>query len=404
MDPVQSVVSVQRAFKRIGENEIYSLIFQAIKDVDGWGEKLRRDNRVLLKPNFAFPYPSNTGITTDPRLIAAVIRFLRENGMKKIMVGESSMHGIDTEKAYQVTGLRRIAERLGAKVVDLKKTPVKELKIAHGQILRKVQVFAPVLETDLIINLPKLKTHLSTSITGSLKNLKGFLPDSEKLRFHKIGLNRAIADLNKTIPTNFTIVDGIVALEGLGPGIGGEAVELNLIIAGQDPVAVDSICARLYGYEPEDVPHIVAAGEHGLGNSNLNRIVIKGCPLNKILERSLKSYPKTTDALASPPNLKIIDGNPCCSCIGVIAASINRLEASGDLAKIEEAKLFTGLGYQSGERPLRKRKGERIVLVGDCLRKYQNRGFFVPGCPPRSKLLASTIRKADLKNKPSRKR
>jgi uncharacterized protein (DUF362 family) len=185
---------------------------------------------VGLKPNFVVAKPASSGATTSPRVIAGVIEFLRDLGVTDITIMEGAWAGDSTVRAWKACGCVELEKKYGVRLQDLKADRTQSVSAAGTQI----EVCASPLEVDRLVNLPVLKGHCQTVMTCALKNLKGCLPDSEKRRFHSIGLHRPIAALNTVIHPDLILVDalcGDVTFEE-----GGNPLEMNRLILGRDPV------------------------------------------------------------------------------------------------------------------------------------------------------------------------
>jgi uncharacterized protein (DUF362 family) len=191
----------------------------------------------------------------------------------------------DTLAAFQTMGITDIAKRWDVELVDLNSHDSLDLDVPDGLILDWVRVGRSVIEADVIINVPVLKTHRGTLLSACVKNMGvGCATREEKKRLHRLGINEALVDVYSLVRPSFNVVDAIVALEGDGPNLPpGKAKPLGLIIAGRDGVAVDAVCSAIIGLNPKKVEHLKLAHEQGLGNCDLNNIEIKGESLEKVV-------------------------------------------------------------------------------------------------------------------------
>ena len=231
---------------------------------------LPTDTRIGLKPNFVIPSPSENGATTHPEIAEGILRYFYERGFRNLAIMESSWAGQrNTEEAFRICGFESLAKRYGAQFYDMKKDVSVELSV-DGLTLRICR--KPLLETDFLINLPVLKAHCQTSMTCSLKNLKGCIPDAEKRRFHQLGLTRQFACLAKALPTHLTVVDAICG--DLTFEEGGHPVHMDRLIGGVDPVLVDSYGATLLGYDIKSIKYLPLAEKLGVGSTDLSKAVI----------------------------------------------------------------------------------------------------------------------------------
>ncbi len=247
---------------------------------------LSRRKPILIKPNYINSKHPSTGITTDSRVIEGIIQFLRGRKIEEIIIGEGSGWA-DTFEAFKVAGVDAVAERWGVKLVDLNKDKFIEAKTPNSLALKKIKIAKTALEST-IISVPKLKLHRIATVTLSLKNMMGAL--ASKGSMHKGSLSKNIADLASVLRPSISVVDGIIA--GEGHETSEDPVEMNLVIAGIDPVAVDAVGAAVMSIQPTDVKHLLLAEKKGLGTCNLEDITVVGEPIEKIkrkFHRSLSS-------------------------------------------------------------------------------------------------------------------
>jgi uncharacterized protein (DUF362 family) len=237
--------------------------------------------KVLIKPNLMMGALWTTGITVNPFIVGLLIKELKKERIE-VIVGEGAGWGCPSDDAFKATGITELCRKLEVPLVDFKRGETVRIPVPNGSVLKYIVVDRVVPECDYIINVAKMKTHCETIASLSLKNMKGFIAeDKERLRFHLLDVNRCLVDLNRTIRADFSIVEGIIALEGIGPLFPGKPKPVGVLAGGSDPVAVDSVCARIMGMDPSEIRHIQYAFEAGLGNIDLDSIEVSGgsCPL-----------------------------------------------------------------------------------------------------------------------------
>lgn len=219
-----------------------------------------------------------TGNTTDLRLLVAVIRLLKERGFHDITIGDGTSSGFYRNKIDVISRLRidRLARRFGVKTLDLNYTPHEAIDFEEET---KVRVSKLCREADLFINLPKLKMHFETMMSVCLKNLIGCLVGLDSKQKVHDSLAKNILHLNRALKPHLHIVDGLIGMEGTGPSRG-TPVKMNLVIAGDDPFAVDLLCARLVGVDHWEVPVLRTALRLGSATSEHVRHV-DGLDLSK---------------------------------------------------------------------------------------------------------------------------
>ena len=221
---------------------------------------------VLIKVNFITDMTWDTGATTDPVVVEAIIEKLRDLPVT-VYVVESDATITNATKAFEKTGMKAMCDRVGVECINLRYTKPKDkvkLIVPNEEVLGSVTVPKIVMESA-IISAAKLKTHVNTGVTLGMKNMFGLLPDKFKAKYHAKGINKVIVDINTVIKPQLTVIDGFVGMEGRGP-VEGTPVHMNLIITSKDVVAADSTGCRVMGIDPHDVSHIRRAHEKGLGN------------------------------------------------------------------------------------------------------------------------------------------
>ena len=221
-----------------------------------------RDKVVLLKPNLIAIDPQ--GITnTNPAVIAAARESFLRLGASDVLIGDGSGIERDSQAILESMRMREFAGPLAKIFVDLNIDDV-DLVTLKTRASRLKELYFPktVCHADFLVSMPKLKTHHWAGVTLSLKNMFGVVPGGcygwPKNVLHWAGIDRAILDINAAVRPDFAIVDGIVGMEGNGP-IQGATKSTGVLILGDDPVAVDSTCARVMGLLPEKIKHIAQA-------------------------------------------------------------------------------------------------------------------------------------------------
>jgi uncharacterized protein (DUF362 family) len=241
--------------------------------------------RVVLKPNLVEHDPHGI-VNTHPALIGAVVDAVRRAGARQVVVAEGPGHYRDTEHLLTVTGLDAVLREHGVPYVDLNNDDVQPIRVRSRYTgLRRLYLPETLLTADVIISMPKLKTHHWAGVTLSLKNMFGCIPGAvygwPKNVLHWAGIHESILDINSTLPVpRFTIVDAIVGMEGNGP-IQGEARPCGALVLGPDPVAVDATAARLMTIEPRKVRYLAEAGRF-LGNMAEERIDQIAEPIDRL--------------------------------------------------------------------------------------------------------------------------
>lgn len=248
----------------------------ALAPLGGMARFVRPGMRVLLKPGLMTALPPEQGVTTHPALVQAAAEMVQESG-GKVWIGDSPAGPVENGPlVYRKSGIADAAARVGARLIQFDGATWKRLNGADYFIAH------PVLEADLVINLPKLKTHVFTLYTGAVKNLFGSIPGVRKREAHYIapqaaGFAHVLADVLELVRPGLTIMDGVIGLEGNGPGAGGTMHQYGCLAASTDPVALDAVISNAMGYRPGQVLHLVESGARGLGETDRDAIQVRGC-------------------------------------------------------------------------------------------------------------------------------
>ncbi|MGO8806195.1 MAG: DUF362 domain-containing protein [Candidatus Bathyarchaeia archaeon] len=257
-------------------------VWKALELID-YKSALAGYKRALIKVNFINTQTWDSGATTDPIVVEAIILRLKELGVEPIVV-ESDATMTNADEAYEATGMKEMVERNGVKFINLRNEKDKvKIPVPDCETLKTITVPRIVTESA-IISAAKMKTHMATKVTLGMKNMFGLLPDKYKAKFHMNGISKVVVDINAVIKPQLTVIDGFVAMEGRGPTYG-DPVKMDLIIAGKDVVATDATGARVMGLDPHKISHIRTAAEKGLGN--IDNIEILGSKLEDV-QRTFK--------------------------------------------------------------------------------------------------------------------
>ena len=238
-------------------------VFKALDLID-FKRALSGWDKVVIKVNFICDKTWDTGATTDPLVVEAIIKRVAELPLS-VYVVESDATMTNADKAFEKTGMKDMCQRNGVECLNLRHVKDKvKLTVLDGEALSSVTVPRLVTESA-IISAAKLKTHSNTGVTLGMKNMFGLLPDKFKAKYHARGISKVILDINTVLKPALTVIDGFVGMEGDGP-IDGTPVQMDVIIAGKDVVAKDATACRVMGIDPRTISHIRRAHEKGLGN------------------------------------------------------------------------------------------------------------------------------------------
>lgn len=343
---------------------------------------------VFLKPNIvvSIPYDQAPAELTDPTLVAALVRYFYERGAAKVMVGERPAWGGPFHDAYRVSGFGKVISENGGIMCDLDSEPEVWVPV-EGHVITGIRLPRALVDADLLVNVPKAKTHFLTGVTVGIKNLFGCIRYEDRKKYHReIDLASVLADLLKGLPPGLTVVDAVQAMEGFGPHAG-TAVEMGLVIAGTDAVAVDTVGTYLMGVEPRSLAVLQAAEKLGLGSIDVDDVRVLGERLDEV-KRTL--LPPIFQFVSPHENVHVFAGGICPGCRPRIPTVPESCDASKSYAVI------------IGREPIAMRpdvEADEVWLVGNCgvragmaylFRKAFFGGFKkgvpnvvkVPGCPP----------------------
>lgn len=267
--------------KNYDYEKIYEFVEGLIGEKGVYSEILKSGMKVLLKPNMLAPFHEDMCVTTNPLLVSAVADVVRKRGCE-VWIGDSP--GGDFSKGIDVlwnkTGMYQSIQNISEQVIFERK-PI-YLSLEDGKVCKKILLSEYCLDADVIINLPKLKTHTFTLLSGGIKNLFGLVPGRIKGLYHKEYPNISefsdfLIDLAEFIKPELTIIDGIWGMEGHGPGASGTPVNLGILLASTNVLAVDIAMTQYVGIPSEAVPYIKKGIERkAFGISDVTNVIWNG--------------------------------------------------------------------------------------------------------------------------------
>jgi uncharacterized protein (DUF362 family)/Pyruvate/2-oxoacid:ferredoxin oxidoreductase delta subunit len=269
-----------------GIEAVLAAVREVLAPLGGMAAFVKPGERIALKPNIILAAAPESAITTHPAVVGAVAILVREAGAHPVVI-ESPGSGVVhvkpvIERAYRKAGYRAAAERYGFEIcLDM---DWEWVSCPEARLVKRLEVMAPILRVDGVINLAKLKTHTFMTFTGATKNLFGVIPGLNKVAYHaKLADPRRFAhmllDVADFVRPRLHLVDGIVGIEGQGPGTAGTPRALGVLLAGADPVAVDVACCRIAGIDTKAVPVLVAARERGRWSGRAEDVDTLGVPV-----------------------------------------------------------------------------------------------------------------------------
>ncbi len=374
--------------------EAITLAVGSIDSIVGEGET------VLIKPNLAFQAPPESFSVVDPRVIEAMVSYLKENSKAgEVWVGDNpslGQHVGRARPAFQMSGMKAAAERGGAdRVIFFDEEELVDVEIKGARLYKQAKIFKPLLDADRVINLPKMKTHLAGIVTLGVKNWQGIIPNihpsGEQQDLHRLDLGQKCADLLRVREADLTLVDAVIGMEGQGPHAGAP-VEMNLIIAGARTVAVDAVASYVMGFETVEVPAVRIAATEGLGVRDIDAIEVVGTPVSDV--RTFFKRPMN-DPIGLIPGIHAVIQQTCPGCFVNIRGALdnfnNNVDTKDFIRKAGEVYIVAG-GVPEFEPEMVKDK--YLFITGDCWKLFPSRGkvekamqlakqvIEYPGCAP----------------------
>lgn len=270
------------AIERIQNDDVQRAVFSALAQINAQTLMTKPQMTILLKPNLLSPKPPERAVDTHPKVVEAVIHWLQQFQPKRIIVGDSSANpniGF-TDRAIKQSGIGEVCEREKVECIPLEKSERKVYNVPNPLVLDKFASSSFIAEADLIINLPKIKTHNQCILTCCIKNMFGTVLLGNKPRTHALfptidKFAAALADIYSVSKPQLTIIDGYLCQEGPGPSAG-DVVKLDLILAGYDPVALDTTVCKIIDVKPNQVHYLAKAQQKGLGTMDLTQVKYYG--------------------------------------------------------------------------------------------------------------------------------
>jgi len=338
-------------------------------------------NCVVIKPNITNDSISwRQGIVTNPHLVHAIIELVAERNPREILIAEGIAVGQDVKKAYSFLGYDKIAGATGARLVDLYDEAFVDIPITGSNLHSTMQIAKTIMEADFLINVPVMKTHVAVGISVCMKNLMGTISAEQKKKFHFFGVAESVVDLNSVVRPHLSIADGTVAGEGDGP-FANDPVGFQTILAGTDNRRVDTICARVMGFEPYDIEILKICNDRW-GALPAAGIEVVG----EAESQTVRPFKHAAECVKPPQGVECAEGGACAACSGAIELALARARQMDILEQLKPLRIVCGPDSTPAAT------GENVLVVGKCLSHLKETGNFVPGCPPQVFLIADELR------------
>ena len=366
------------AISRVEEGDIETAVRQAISLAGGLEEIIKDDSRVLIKPNMYGTASSGSGLVTDARVTEAVTRKVLELGPKSVIIGDGAGAGYDfpgfsTEEAFKASGTLEVAQRLGVELRNLNRDTFEEVSIEEPRVMEKVRIAKTALESDVIISIAVLKSHIRTHVTLSLKNMKGVMPGTEKRKSHRLGLDLAIVDLNSVVRPSYAVIDATVGMEGLWQ-YPQDMKEVGLVIAGRDALAVDLVGTSLMGIDTNQVMHLTYLAQKEGRTVDLEQIDLVGQPLEPYRQQFKTGFQVFEERF---PQVRVLQGDSACSgCTNELVSAIIYMNEAGYEKALEDLTVIIG-------NPGDPKVTAKSAVLGKCAKDFEHLGYYEAGCPPK---------------------
>jgi len=249
------------------------MVRKAIGSLGGISRFVKRGDVVVVKPNMSWDRTPELAATTNPEVVAEIVRMCLEAGATQVKVFDRTCN--EPRRCYRHSGIQEAVEKAGGKVFHVHRKGFKQISIPQGELLKSWKFYQDALECDVLINVPIAKHHSLARLSMGIKNLMGLLGGNRGLLHPQF--DRKIVDINTVLRPHLTILDAVRILVRNGPQGGNPAdvKKLDTIVVGTDPVAVDSYGATLFGLKPEDLGYIKIAHQRGLGKMDLAKLKIE---------------------------------------------------------------------------------------------------------------------------------
>jgi uncharacterized protein (DUF362 family) len=390
-------------------------------ELSGGLDGLSADAKVFIKPNVVFwtkavPFPK-WGVITTSRVVEDMVVLLKERGVDHITIGEgmATMDPKDRETpahAFESLGYNVLKRRYGVKVLNVLERPFEKVDLGGGVVLN---FNTDILHSDFVVDLPVLKTHNQTMVSLGIKNLKGIIDINSRKKCHsadpKNDLNYMIARLPDRLPPLFALLDGIYTNER-GPNFDGRMRHSRVLVASRDVLSADMVGARVLGYEPSEVPHLVQAARNRGRAADLSDVELVGERLEEVASRHEYDfvYSETENGTMPLPMAKQgikgltyrkYDLSMCTYCSGLNGLILTAIRNAWKGEPWDDIEVLTG-------KMMKPTPGKKkTILMGKCIyQAHKNNPDIremipVKGCPPKVDAVMDALKRAGIDVNPA---
>ncbi|MFC1516740.1 DUF362 domain-containing protein [Thermodesulfobacteriota bacterium] len=386
---------------------------KAVK-LSGGLDNLPPGTRVFIKPNIVFWTRATVfpkwGVITTSRVVEDIVCLLKERGIDDITIGEGTVamdpKDVETQRhAFETLGYNDLTRRYGVKCINVFERPFVKLDLGDDA---RLNFNTDVLESDLLVDLPVLKTHAQTVVSLGIKNLKGLIDIPSRKECHNADpikdLHFWVSRLAERMPPMFTLIDGIFSNER-GPMLDGRIRRSNLLIASTDVLAADFVGATALGYPPSEVPHLAYAARNQGRSADMSDVAVVGESLDDIALSLAYDFPYNENETLPLPMEKMgikgvayrkYDLTMCTYCSGITGPILSAI------AMAWKGKPFDGVEVLTGKAMKPSPGMKKTVLLGKCMYTLNKENpniremVAVKGCPPKPKDIVEAFHRSGI--------
>jgi len=374
---------------------------------------------VFIKPNIVFWTRTTLfpkwGVVTTSRVVEDMVILLKERGIDEITIVEGTVTYDPKDRetaahAFESLGYNVLKRRYGIKTLNIFERPFKRIDLGADVVLNFNE---DILQSDFVVNLPVLKTHAQTVVSLGIKNLKGLIDVNSRRKCHsphpEKNLHYMVARLANKLPPSFTLLDGIYTTER-GPFFEGRLRRSNILIASSDIFSVDKVGAKVLGYDPSEVPHLVHAAQDFGRPIDLSDVEVVGEKIDSVVSRHEYAFPYTEDGNLPKPLEKLgikglyypkYDHTICTYCSGFTTVILMAIASAWRGEPWNEIEILTG-------KIMKPSPGKKkTILIGKCMVQANkdhadiNEMIAVKGCPPDLKEAMKALHQAGIDVSPT---
>ncbi len=370
--------------------------------------------RVFIKPNIVFwtkavPFPK-WGVITTSRVVEDMVVLLKERGVNDITIGEGTVvlkaKDLETSAhAFKTLGYHALKKRYGVEFINVFERPFEKVDLGDGVILH---FNSDILHSDFVVDLPVLKTHSQTVVSLGIKNLKGTIDIRSRKKCHNgiqgIDLHNMVSRLSRPLPPMFTLLDGIYTNER-GPNVDGRIKRSNILVASTDVLSADMVGAKVLGYEPTDVPHLVYAALHTGRPTDLSDVQVVGEQIEAVASFHEYTWPYSEEGTLPVAMAKMgikglsypkYDLSICTYCAGLTRMVLMAIAQAWKGEPWEDVEVLTG-------KEMKATPGyKKTILLGKCIYQANKENphiqemLAIKGCPPSPNEIFKALRQAGI--------